>query len=293
MTENASQFVGDIPENYDERLGPVIFEDYASDIAERAAGLKPYRVLELAAGTGIVSRKLRDRLPTKASLVVTDLNQPMLEVARKKFKAGENIKFAVADAMKLNYPDTHFDLVVCQFGVMFFPDKQASFREVLRVLKPGGTYLFNVWGSWAENPCMKVAHDTAAKYFPTDPPGFYRVPFSYPDPEVVTADISAAGFPSCPVTPMPIEKKVTDWNAFAHGIVYGNPLRDEILSRGGVDPDDVVSSIARAFRENFSEEPTTMPLKATIYAAQKKQNFASGLFKHLMRPKLERSIRSV
>src|SRR6187402_861036 len=181
MGSEASQFVGDIPGNYDRGLGPVIFEDYAADMARRAAALKPLRVLELAAGTGIVSRKLRDALSPDAQLVVTDLNAPMLDVARAKFRPGERVEFATANAMELGFPDGMFDLVVCQFGVMFFPDKVASFREARRVLRAGGTYLFNVWGRISENPFAAVAQEVSASFFPDNPPGFYRVPFSYAD----------------------------------------------------------------------------------------------------------------
>ena len=130
MASVSSQFVGQIPEAYDLGLGPVLFHDCADDLARRAAALAPSDVLELAAGTGIASRRLRDALPPDATLVASDLNPPMLEVARRKFRPDERVAFREADAMALPFPAASFDLVVCQFGVMFFPDKPASFREV-------------------------------------------------------------------------------------------------------------------------------------------------------------------
>ncbi|MGE0409668.1 MAG: class I SAM-dependent methyltransferase [Amphiplicatus sp.] len=267
MTENAGRFIGDIPKNYDQHLGPNIFEDFARDMARRAGALAPSSVLELAAGTGVVSRKLRDCLPAGARLVVSDLNPPMLDVARAKFRSEENVEFAVVDAMKLDYPKASFDLVLCQFGVMFFPDKRASFREVLRVLRPGGAYLFNAWGPMADNPFSQIAHEAALKYFPDDPPGFYRIPFSYADSSVVADDLEAAGFSHIERFAVTVERRMTDIGGFARGLVFGNPLIDEIESRKTVAPDEVVGAIARGLREAWGDAP--MPLNATVFHARR------------------------
>ncbi len=265
MSTEASQFVGDIPQNYDRFLGPVIFEDYADDLARRAAAIGPARVLELAAGTGVVSRKLRYALPKETRLVITDLNGPMLEVARSKFNSTENVEFTTADAMHLDFPDNQFDLIVCQFGVMFFPDKVAAFKEALRVLRSGGSYLFNTWRPLVENPFASIAHDVTSQFFPDDPPLFYHVPFSYPGPEAVCADMSAAGLVKIAHDAVDLTKPVTDWRQFAHGLVYGNPLIDEIRRRGGVDADDVLSAIETELRTRHGAEPASMPLRATVF----------------------------
>src|ERR1700722_4323897 len=145
MSDDAARFVGDIPRHYDQAMGPIIFADYADDIARRAVACGPSRVLETAAGTGIVTRRLRDLLPADVHLTATDLNPPMLEIARAKFRPGERVELQPADATALPFPDGGFDTVVCQFGVMFFPDKNKAYREVHRVLKPGGHYLFSIW----------------------------------------------------------------------------------------------------------------------------------------------------
>ncbi len=265
MSTEASQFVGDIPQNYDRFLGPVIFEDYADDLARHTVAIGPARVLELAAGTGVVSRKLRDALPKETQLVITDLNGPMLEVARSKFNSTENVEFTTADAMHLDFPDNQFDLIVCQFGVMFFPDKLAAFREALRVLRPGGSYLFNTWRAIAENPFAKIADDVTAKFFPANPPVFYQAPFSYPGPEAVCEDMASAGFVGIEHDAVALEKPVTDWGPFAHGLVYGNPLIDEIRRRGGVDANEVMRAIEAELRARHGAEPTSMPLRATVF----------------------------
>ena len=143
MIDDAAGFTGTIPEHHDRGLGPIIFVEYATEMAKRAVVGNPTRVLETAAGTGIVTRRLRDGLPPGVSLTATDLNAPMLEIARTKFRPGEEVEFQPADAMALPFPD--FDAVVCQFGIMFFPDRGRSYHEVHRVLAPGGRYLFSVW----------------------------------------------------------------------------------------------------------------------------------------------------
>ncbi len=268
MTDTASNFTGSVPENYDKGLGPNIFHDYAEDLARRAAAVMPGRVLELAGGTGIVSRKLRDALASEAGLVVTDLNPPMLEVARAKFDDGEAVEFKPADAMALPFADSEFDLIVCQFGVMFFPDKVASYREAARVLRPGGRYLFNTWGTMAANPFSEIAHDATARFFPDDPPGFYRVPFSYADPEAVKADLREAGWTDVEHHTIPLRKAVADVAGFAYGMVFGNPLLEEIQQRGGVDPNDVVAAIIDEFRSRLGPEPITMPLEATVFSGR-------------------------
>src|SRR5262249_275122 len=189
----------------------MIFVDYAADIARRTAACSPARVLETAAGTGIVTRQLRDFLHPGVHLTATDLNAPMLEVARTKFRPGEQVAFQPADAAALPFSDGAFDAVVCQFGVMFFPQNDTSYREVHRVLAPGGHYLFSVWDSHRHNPFGRLAHETAASFFPADPPQFYMVPFSYYqiDPikesliDAGLTDISVAVIRSHPPPPCP------------------------------------------------------------------------------------------
>jgi ubiquinone/menaquinone biosynthesis C-methylase UbiE len=152
VSDRATDFTGSIPAFYDHGLGPVFFTDFADDIARRAAESAPMRLLEIAAGTGIVTRRLRDLLPREAHLIATDLNPPMLEVARGKFHPNEIVEFQPADATALPFREASFDALVCQFGVMFFPDKDKGHREAYRVLVSGGWYLFSVWDSHRRNP---------------------------------------------------------------------------------------------------------------------------------------------
>ena len=195
MSDQTSRFVGNIPENYDHVLGPVLFADYAEHTARLVAGYAPSRVLETGAGTGIVAQRLRDLLPATTRLVATDLNPPMLDVARKKFHPDESIEFQQADAMALPFADASFDAVVCQFSAQFFPDKEKSYREAYRVLAPGGRYVFSVWdGSYNRMRHGWIADEVAARFLPTDPPQFYRVTTSYNKIDPIKDLLSDAGF---------------------------------------------------------------------------------------------------
>jgi SAM-dependent methyltransferase len=267
MSGDAASFIGNIPEHYDNGLGPVVFVDYAADIARRTAACNPTRVLETAAGTGIVTRQLRDFLPVSVQVTATDLNAPMLEVARTKFRSGEAVDFQPADAAALPFSNGTFDAVVCQFGIMFFPQKDASYREVYRVLTPAGHYLFSVWDSHRRNPFGRIAHEIAGRFFPTDPPQFYNVPFSYYQIDPIKESLINAGFTDINIAVVRLEKQIPDVARFARGLVHGNPLIDQIKVRGGVDPDRVVDAIAEALNQEFGSNQNRMPLQAAVFSA--------------------------
>jgi ubiquinone/menaquinone biosynthesis C-methylase UbiE len=261
-----ARFVGSIPENYDTGLGPVIFADVAVHVAAMVAAGNPHDVLETAAGTGIVSKQLRARLPPGSRLVVTDLNQPMLEVAKTKFAAGDRVEFGPADAQALPFADASFDRVVCQFGIMFYPDKPQSFREALRVLRPGGRYVFSIWDSHQHNPFGRISHETVARFFPDNPPQFQRVPFSYTLEEGKNALVEA-GFDDIVMSVWRLQKPVPDLSLLARGVVHGSPLIEQIRTRGGVDPADVQSALEAEFAAAFPMG--TMPLQALIFSARR------------------------
>lgn len=269
MTLAAAQFVGDIPSFYDRHLGPVIFQDYAADLARRAAALGPADVLEIAAGTGVSTVALRAALPTTSRIVATDLNPPMLEIARAKIPSTANIAFQQADATALPFRDASFDLVAIQFGVMFFPDRPGAYAQAWRVLKPGGTLLFNVWASMQANPFGEIANAAGRHFLPANPPLFYLTPFGYADAAQVRADLAKAGFTDVAQDVVRFNKEVRDWRHFAQGAVYGNPMIGD-LQAASVNPDDVVAHIADQLAQRFGAAPARMPLEATVYAARKR-----------------------
>lgn len=268
MNDVLSAFTGSIPEHYDRGLGPHIFAGYAADIAARVAALEPKRVLEMAAGTGIVTRQLRDALPADTHLTATDLNAPMLAVAAKKMSPGEQVDFLPANACELPFKDGAFDCVVCQFGVMFFPDKDLSYREAHRVLSPGGSYILNVWDSMDANPFARVAYDTIAGFFDNDPPQFYKLPFHYHDRKAIAASLMDAGFDDITITELKLLSKIPSAKAFAEGLVHGNPVAVEIVERGTTTVEDVTSAVTGALVAEFGE-PGTLPLQAIVFEARK------------------------
>lgn len=264
MNDKPAFFGGSIPENYDEGLGPHIFIDYAMELAERASEDDPELILELAAGTGIVTRELRNTLPVDCKIIATDLSPVMLGVAKAKFGGHESVEFEEVDAMTLPFDDDEFDVVVCQFGVMFFPDKVESFREALRVLRPGGVYHLNVWDSFEGNPFARVIQETIEEFFPDDPPQFYKMPFSYPDPEVIEADLRKAGFEDISFETVALQKEI-DYPLLLRGIIHGNPMMTE-LEELGADVAAISEAIEEALKAEFGD-PGKMPLKALFVRA--------------------------
>jgi ubiquinone/menaquinone biosynthesis C-methylase UbiE len=269
MNESAASFVGSIPENYDRHLGPVLFVDCADDMARRVAAGSPGRVLEIAAGSGILTRRLRDRLPATARLTATDLNSPMLDVARGKFRSGEQVEFQPADALALPFADGAFDAAVCQFGVMFYPDKEKSHREAYRVLAPSGRYLFSVWDSHRHNPYARVFHEIAGSFFPADPPQFFTVPYSYAMIDPIKESLAAAKFYDLNVAVLNWEKDI-EAASLARGFAFGTPLFEQVRMRGGVDPERIVEAATAAFEREFGARPTRVPLQAIVFEARRR-----------------------
>jgi SAM-dependent methyltransferase len=269
MIEQAAGFAGTIPENYDSGLGPYLFVDFAADLAHRAAAAKPSRVLETAAGTGIVTRFLRDALPNSTRLVASDLNPPMLAIARRKFGAAERVEFQPADATALPFVDGTFDAIICQFGVMFFADKDKAYREAYRVLGRGGRYHFNVWDSFDFNPFARISHDTVGDFFNGDAPAFFNVPFGYHRIDEIKSSLLAAGFTELAVHVLKIDKTITTARQFAEGLVLGNPIIEEIRSRGTTDSASIIAAVTEALRSAFGVDPGRMPLQAIVFSALK------------------------
>lgn len=263
---SAAQYTGNIPEHYERGLGPVIFTDYAADIARRVSARSPMRVLETAAGTGIVTRHLRDQLPPASQLTATDLNAAMLDVARSKFRSKERVTFLTADATELPFADYEYDCVVCQYGVMFFPDKAKSYREVRRVLAPDGRYVFNVWDSHAHNAYGRVAYDTVAGFFPNNPPQFHQVPFGYHQIDPIKEALLEAGFSDIRASVVRLEKRVTDIPLFTRGLVFGSPLVDQIRTRGG-DVERIMDALASAFVRDLELGERPLRMQAIVFEA--------------------------
>jgi len=227
----APVFAGSIPEIYDRYMVPLIFEPYATGLAQQLHSLPLTNVLELAAGTGVVTRRLAMTLPENVFIVATDLSQPMLDHAAAVGTA-RPVEWRQADAMALPFADEAFDAVVCQFGVMFFPDKAAAFAEARRVLRPGGTLLFNVWDRIEDNEFADVVTQALATRYPADPPRFMaRTPHGHGDPAALRADLAAAGFAAPRIETLAARSRAPSAREAAIAYCQGTPLRTEIEAR--------------------------------------------------------------
>jgi len=225
-------FAGSIPEVYDRYLVPLIFEPYAIDLARRIATLPVTNVLELAAGTGVVTRRLAMALPHSVFIVATDLSQPMLDHAAS-VGTSRPVEWRQADANHLPFDKASFDVVVCQFGVMFLPDKARAFAEARRVLRRGGLFIFNCWDRIEENEFTHVVGQALARLHPHDPPRFMeRVPHGYHDTATIRRDLSGGGFSSEPqVETIPARSLAAAARIPAIAFCQGTPLRGEIEAR--------------------------------------------------------------
>jgi len=267
MTDTSAQFTGNIHDIYDRNLGPVIFEPYAQDLARRVIVPDGAAVLELAAGTGIVTRRLREQMPSGATLVATDLNQAMLDHAQARLTDLLGIAYKVADAEDLPFENAMFDAVAMQFGLMFVPDKDQAAREARRVLKPGGVFVVSVWDEMEFNPFSRIAHETVTRLFPAAPPQFYRVPFGFTDPGALSDLLAGNGFADVVVESVKFEGRAPSAHFFATGLVEGNPIR-LMLEERGAPLAPVVDAITAALVKELGDTPCVTPLRAWVATAR-------------------------
>lgn len=264
MTPEGTAFTHSTPALYDRYMGPLLFEPYARLVAERSALLRPTRILETAAGTGIVTGAVHEAVPD-AEIVATDLNPAMLELAAQRVRS-ERVAFQSADAQDLPFPDGGFDLVLCQFGVMFFPDKVRANREAWRVLHSGGRYLLLSFDRLERNPVPRAAEDAVVALFPEDPPEYMeRGPFSYADPALIESDLLEAGFGDIQLETIARSSRVSAAEA-AQGIVLGSPFRAEIERRDPAALDRAVDAVSEALRPWDGKDA---PMSAHVVTATK------------------------
>jgi len=262
-------FAGSIPRLYEEYLVPLIFQPYAYDLANRLASRTLSRVLEIAAGTGVVTRRLASTLPVSVSIVATDLNQPMLDMAAE-VGTSRPVEWRAADAMQLPFDDGEFDAVVCQFGVMFFPDKAKAFSEARRVLRQGGVFLFSAWDRIEENEFAHTVTSSLEAVFPDDPPRFMaRTPHGYHDRAVVERDLKDGGFDSPDVHTVALRSTAASPRIPAVAYCQGTPLRNEIEARDKSRLDEATDLAAAAIERQFGPGPVDGKIQAHIFAAER------------------------
>ena len=263
-------FAGSVPRIYDEYLVPLIFEPYAVDLAKRLVARPFGRVLEIAAGTGVVTRALANALPANVSIVATDLNQAMLDRAAA-IGTKRAVEWRQADAMQLPFEDNAYDAVICQFGVMFFPDKAKAFAEARRVLKPGGVFVFNVWDRIEDNEFADVVTTAVASLFPVDPPRFLaRTPHGYHDLDTIRRDLANGGFAAAPrIDTVTARSRAASPRMPAVAYCQGTPLRNEIEARDAARLGEATDAAAQAVAGRFGRGAVDSKIQAHVITIER------------------------
>ena len=266
MTTTQSDFSGSIPAIYDACLGP-IFAEFAYDLGERVAAIlgEVGQVLEVACGTGISTRLVRAHLPPHVGMVATDLNPAMIEFAVEERGGLPGVRYEIEDALNLSFSAKSFDAVICQFGIMFFPDIAKGLAEMLRVLRPGGLVACSVWDSLAANPAAASAHETIGRYFDSDPPTFLEVPFGSCPPEPTLELFRAQGFEQMHAQPVEIRVAHPSALELARGFIEGNPGIREIRERAKAPTEEIVEALATELEQHFGPDPLQIPMRAFVF----------------------------
>jgi SAM-dependent methyltransferase len=268
MATTDNLFAGSIPEIYDRFVVPLIFESYARDLAERIGNIRPQDVLETAAGTGVLTRAIASRLPAHARIVATDLNQPMLDCAAARQAGDGRITWQQADALALPFADQTFDIVACQFGAMFFPDKVQGYKEARRVLRPGGYFVFNVWDKISDNEFADVVTEALATIFPDNPPSFMaRIPHGYHDVGRLRDELTIAGFASISIETLDETSRAPSPRDAAIAFCQGTPLRNEIEARDRSRLEAATQESAEALALRFGSGPIAGRIRAHVITA--------------------------
>lgn len=267
MSNADFSFSGNIPEIYDRYLGPYIFEPFAKDISSRVK-LPVKKVLEIAAGTGRVTRHIAEKVGREAQFVATDLNPDMLAIAKQRVNA-PNIKWMQANAQELPFEDNSFNCVICQFGIMFFPDKQKGINEAYRVLKPGGQLLFNTWDRLENNITSYISKHTVTDFLKENPPEFYRVPYSMFNPAELKAYADIAGFTKVTVKKITLTGESPSAMDIATGFIEGNPIITEIINQDPTLVEKIKASVVEQIHRQVSKDPVRSELNVWICEAYK------------------------
>ena len=263
-------FGGSIPKLYETYLVPLIFEPYAVDLAQRLSQKPLSSVLEIAAGTGVVTRRLAAVLPETTAIVATDLNQAMIDLGAT-IGTRRPVTWRHADAMNLPFADSQFDAVVCQFGAMFFPEKSKAFAEARRVLKPGGVFLFNVWDRIEENEFAHAVSRALETAFPADPPRFItRTPHGYHDRQTIKRDLVEGGFTKSPeITTVAARSRAESPRNPAVGFCQGTPARSEIEARDASRLVEVTDLATQLIAQQFGRGTVDGRIQAHVVTIDK------------------------
>jgi ubiquinone/menaquinone biosynthesis C-methylase UbiE len=261
----ANRYAGSLPDTYHQYLVPLIFAEYAEDLAQRVTVSAGNAVLETAAGTGVLTERLAEVLPDDMTIVATDLNPAMLAVAEKNLANFANVSCEVANGIDLPFEDDSFDTVVCQFGIMFFPDIDQAYREARRVLKAGGDLIFNVWDTLEQNSFSRAVHEAAMALDANDPPDFLRLPYAYHDVDAISGQLGEAGFDEIIAEYVPSMSQAPSAHDVAIALAAGSPLAEQLQERNLQDT--AVDAITAELEREFGSGEVTAPMQAIVFHA--------------------------
>jgi SAM-dependent methyltransferase len=271
MVATSADFSGSVPKYYDSCLGPAWFDAFAADLAQRLPSKPPGNVLEIACGTGLATRRVRQRLDPFVRLIATDLSKAMLDYARVKMNDVSGIQWREADAVNLPFDSGEFGAVVCAFGIMFVPDKKAAFREAYRVLKEGGILLFSVWDGIDENPHVAANAEVVEGLFPGDEEMRFRIPYEMNDPALLQRLLAQAHFTDVKIEKKRLHLDRVSARTIAIGQIRGTP-RSLLIEKRGVSLDDVVEKVAAALTRIGGADPYRGTAQAIVVEARRTAN---------------------
>lgn len=254
MVDASRTYSGSVPDYYDNCLGPAWFDAFATDLAQRLPTNPRGDVLEIACGTGLVTRRLREHLDAGVRLVATDLSKAMLDYARGKVGDSHRIEWLEADAVYLPFDGREFAAVVCGFGFMFVPDKSAAFRETGRVLKEGGTLLFDVWDRIEENLHHAACAEVIEGMFPGDEEVRFRFPYEMYDPSLLRRLLAETDFDVVNIEKKRFPVDRVSARTIATGQVRGTP-RSLLIEKRGASLDEVVEKVTKALTRIGGADP--------------------------------------
>jgi ubiquinone/menaquinone biosynthesis C-methylase UbiE len=261
-------YSGSIPKIYDEILGPCYFEPFAIETARRVAACKPQKILEIACGTGRVTNRLQKNLPD-AEIMATDISADMIAVAVEKLSGTKNISWKVADALDLPFEDDEFDVIVCQFGVMFFADRKKGVAEAWRVLKDGGTFIMTVWDKLSMSPIAASGRQIMIDFFEGHPPQGLKTAYSMADKKEIEELLEEAGFKNIQIESVNKRCETDSAEKLAFAMVDGSIVLNFIREKDAEAVPVLRKKIAETIVENFGNHPVRSTMQAILATGEK------------------------
>ena len=267
MEEHHNEFVGTIPENYERYFVPMISKDYAEMLADTLDVADGAHVLVTTCGTGVVTRNIARKLDGKSRLTATDFNERMLSQAKLSVGDIASVDYRQADATDLPFDEDSFDAVMCQFGIMFFPDAQKALEEAARVLKPGGKFHFSIWDTLENNGFANFIHNAIGELYPDDPPMFLKLPYGWRDIGSITTDLQESGFTDIDIAVRPLTTRAQTARHVALGYGMGGPLANDVTKRGTLTLEYVIDALEAAIAKEYGTGPCQAPMQAIQFSA--------------------------